>query len=319
MKTKRISLIILTLIITTGIVFCAESSMNENRSAIGIRLDSTPLPQLLVKHLGLKQGQGIRISNVMKNSAADEAGLERDDIVIRFQGKDITDPAAFTYEVREVGIGKEVPLDIIHLGQRKTVTLKLKAVITNPEWKYPDVPLLDQSFRPGGIFLLDPKTQDWTQVFEDQLPDDVKSDIYSNFKELYTSMYNINGKQYTVTIEGSPKDNDSSITVKIDNNEFKTTIGELDELPEDYQEAAKNAIENAKQKETNRIPMIFDDTGSNLTPRLLPDSPLLNTPDPYDSSLFQRMEEQMKQMQEQFKELEKSHQKLLKHLNQNKT
>lgn len=318
MKMKQISLIVLMIFFTTGIALCAESSTNENRSAIGIRLDSAPLPELLVKHLGLKPGQGLRIANVMKNSAADEAGLERDDIVIGFQGKDVSDAAALTNEVRQIGIGKEVSLEIIHLGQRKTVTLKLKAVITGtPEWKYPDEPQVEQFFQPGRIFRYIPDDNDWAQIFNNQIPNDVRANINSIFNEMYSSTYLINGKTYSVTIEGSPNDNASRITVKIDNNDYKTTIGEIDKMPKDYQEAAKKAIDNAKQKAKNHFPSFPDGFGSTIMPPLNSNGPQINTPNSSSDEFIQRMEEQMKQMQKQFRELEESHQRLLKRLDPN--
>jgi len=310
MKTKIIFLSALTLLFSTGIAFCAEPQKTETRSAIGIKVDSSPLPELLVKHLGLKQGQGRRIANILKNSAADEAGLERDDIITGYQGEDVYDGDVLTNAVHRAGIGTEVSLDIIHLGQRKTLKLKLKALTTGqPDWKYRDEPQVEQMFQPGRIFRFGPDDQDWTQIFDNQMPGNFRNNINSFFNELYSSYYNVNGKQYSVTIEGSPEDNDSKITVKIDNDEYKTKIGELDKLPEEYREAAKNAIENAKQKQSNRTfrsPNIPDDFGSNFLPRLRSDSPLLNVPDAFDGSIFQRMEEQMKQMQERMKELEKN-------------
>ncbi len=318
MKIKKINLIVLTLILITGIAFCVESQSENNRPVIGIALDTTPLPALLEKHLGLKPGQGIRIGNIMKGSSAEEEGLDVDDIVIALQGKDLFDRETLTNTVRQLGTGAEVPMEIIHLGQRKTVNLKLKPLSETSGWKYTNEPQVEKIFQPGRIFRFGPGDQDWTQIFEDQLPGDVRSNIFSNFSELYTSMFNINGKQYSITIEGSPENKDSKITVKIDSDEYKTTIGELDKLPKDYQEAAKNAIENAKQKETNRFPMFFDDTGSNLTPSLDPDFPLMNTPNLSGNPYFQRMEEQMRLMREQFRELEQSHQKLLDHLKQEK-
>ncbi len=318
MKTKKISLILLTLILIAGTAFCVESQSDDNRPVIGIALDTTPLPTLLTKHLGLKPGQGIRIGNIMKGSSAEEEGLDVDDIVIALQGKDLFDRETLTNTVRQLGAGTEVPMEIIHLGQRKTVNLKLKPLSETSGWKYTNEPQVEKIFQPGRIFRFGPGDQDWTQIFEDQLPGDVRSNIFTNFSELYTSMFNINGKQYTVTIEGSPENKESKITVKIDNDEYKTTIGELDKLPKDYQEAAKNAIENAKQKETNRIPMFFDDSGDSLMPSFDPDFPLMNTPNLSGNSYFQRMEEQMRLMREQFRELEKSHQNLLDHLKENK-
>jgi hypothetical protein len=316
MRNKKISIIILTLIFTAGIAFCVESQSDNNRPVIGIALDTTPLPELLTKHLGLKPGQGIRIANIMQGSSAEEQGLDVDDIVITLEGKDLYNRETLTNTVRQAGEGAEVSMEIIHLGQRRTVTLELKALKDTTGWKYMNKPQIERSFQPGRILRFDPGSQDWMQVFDEQIPENVKLNIHSNFNELYSSVNNINGKQYSVKIEGSPKDKDSKITVKIDNDEYTTTIGELDKLPQEYQEAAKNAIENAKQKETNRFPMFFDDSDNDLMPRLDMGSPGINIPNDIDSNpFFQRMEEQMKLMQEQFRDLKESHQKLLEHLN----
>ncbi|MBN2589219.1 MAG: PDZ domain-containing protein [Sedimentisphaerales bacterium] len=317
MRTKRISLIVLTLILTTGIAFCVESQPDDNRPVIGIILDTTPLPELLIKHLGLKSGQGIRISNIKKGSSAEEQGLDRDDIVIAIQGKDLFDRKTLTNTVRQAGVGAEISMEVIHLGQRKTINLKLKPSNNATGWKYQDEPQIEKSFLPGRIYRIGPGDEGWTQILGEQIPDDIKSSINTVFNEMYSSTSFIDGKMYSVTIKGSPKDNDSKITVKIDNDKYETTIGKLDELPSEYQEAAKNAIEKAKQKETTQIPMFFDDTGGNIMPRLNLDSPSINTPNTSSNPFFQRMEEQMRLMQGRFRELEQSHQKLLEHLNEN--
>ena len=318
MKTKHIIVIVSTLLFATGMAFCADSQSNGNQAVIGIGLDSAPLPDLLVKHLVLQPGQGIRISNIMKGSAADEAGLERDDILISFQGKDVYDRDALVNGVQKAGVGTEVSLQIIHLGQRKTVSLKLKAERETPEWKYAEEPQVEQFFQPGRIFRFTPGDQDWTQIFKDQIPGDVKSNINSFFNELYSYHYNSNGKQYSVTIEGSPDANDSTITIKIDKDQYKTTIGELDKIPEKYREAAKNAVKDAKEKQSGRAftaPSWPDEFGDNFMPKLRMDSPLLNTPDDFPNSFYKKMEEQMNQMQQRFKELQENQQKLMDQLN----
>lgn len=251
----------------------------------------------------------------MKGSAAEEAGLERDDILISFQGKDVYDRDALVKGVQDAGVGTEVSLQIIHLGQRKTVSLKLKALSETSGWKYPEEPQVEQFFQPGRIFRLNPGTRNWTQIFNDQIP----GDINSFFNELYSYHYNSDGKQYSVTIEGSPDANDSTITIKIDNDQYKTTIGELDKIPEKYREAAKNAVKDAKEKQSGRAftaPNWPDELGDNFMPKLRMDSPLLNTPDDFPNSFYKRMEEQMNQMQQRFKELQENQQKLMDRLNE---
>ena len=321
MKTKQISLIVSTILIITGIAFSANSQSDDNRPVIGILFDTSPLPELLNKHLGLKSGQGIRIANIMQGSGAEEKGLERDDIVIAFQGKELYDRETLTNKVKQLDVGSEVSMEIIHLGKRKEVTLKLKALKDTKGWKYEDEPQTDQFFQPGRIFSKGPGDDEWTQIFGTQIPGDVRMNMNSVFNEMYSSTYFINGKQYSVTIEGSPTDDKSKITVQINNDKYETTIGKMDEMPADYKSAAKKAIENAKQKSNmqfNSFPDGFG-MGNGFMSGININSPQINVPNSPMSPNIQRMQEQMRQMEDQFRQLEKSHQRLLEQLNQSQS
>ena len=334
MKIKHIIVMVTTLLFTTGMAFSAEPQPSDTRPVIGIALDAAPLPELLVKHLQLQPGQGIRIENVMKGSAAEEAGLERDDIVIGFDGKDLYDRQALIDAVQKAGVGAEISLQIIHLGQRKTVTLKTKAESASSGWEYAEEPQVEQYFQPGRVFRFAPGNQGWIQMFENQIPGDVRSNINSFFNEIYSFQYNSNGQQYSVTIEGDPNDNASMITINVDNDEYKTTIGELDKIPQKYQEAAKNAIADAKQKRSRSrafsVPTWPDQFGDNFimpqpmptpapgqSPRLRQQRvPQLRTPNTFPDSFYQGMQEQMNQMQQRFEEMQKRQQQMMDQLNQ---
>lgn len=109
---------------------------------IGVLLDPAPLPRLLTKHLGLGPNQGVRIRNVSVGSPADEIGLERDDIIIGFQGEDVLSVDAFISGVQAAGVGATVRLEVVHLGRRKTLECELQPVDRDPQWRYPPEPSL---------------------------------------------------------------------------------------------------------------------------------------------------------------------------------
>ena len=316
MKTRQIISIILILFVTNGLALCADSQTTDTRPAIGVGLDTNPLPALLVKHLGLKTGQGIRISNVMTGSPADKAGLEQDDIIISFEGQDVYDNETLINDVKQAGVGKEVSLGIIHLGQRKEIKLTLETVSGDIEWKYASEPQVEQSWQPGRVFRLNPDDQNWTQIFQNQIPGDIRSNIDTFFNETYSYFYNSNGKQYHVTIEGNPEDNASTITIDIDDDQYKTTIGELDKIPAEYKQAAKDAIENAKnnRRPANTFRSVPDDLNGTLIPDLRLQDPFGNTPFGFDNSVFERMQEQLRQMQQRMQELEQNQNNVLNRL-----
>ncbi len=314
MKTKNVALISFVVLLFVATTPSAELKAAEIRPYMGVWLDTSALPDLLIKHLGLSPDQGIRISNVHRNSSADKAGLERDDIIIGFEGKKVmsSESQEFIDEVRKAGIGTEVTLEIIHLGQRKTIKLKLEPFEGEREFKYPPEPEIFQSWRPGKVFRLKPGDKDWIEI---DLPFPEKS------LEVYAYHHSDDGKDYTITIEGNPEDEDAKITVRIGPDEYQTTLGKfiIDNLPEKYREVAQKALKNARKHSQQRIENKARDfynmfkpdelikhlnerTRFHLQP-LQPDLPKFS-PDP-DNQMFDKIEEQMRKLQERIEELEK--------------
>jgi hypothetical protein len=317
MKTKKIALIFCVVLLCGGTFLYAKSDSTEERARIGILLDNRPLPDLLVKHLRLEPGQGIRISNVQQNSPADKAGLERDDIIIGFEDEKIKSLEQLVDAVQEAGVGAEVSLEIIHLGQRKTVELQLEALKGEHGWKYPSEPEIFQSWRPGRMFRLKPGDNDWMEI---ELPFDEKS------LEVYDYHHSGDGEDYSITIEGNPDDEDSKITVRIGSDEYKTTIGEIDKLPEKYREVAQDALKKSQKHSEQRkkiitrkfdLPSMFksdelskyldkiDELNKHLRERsrfhVPQDLPKFGP----DNKMFDKIEEQMRKLQERVEELEK--------------
>ena len=254
MKAKNIILTIAMVLVWAGTTLAAETDSNDARPYIGVMLDAAPLPDLLVKHLNLEPGQGIRIANIHRGSPADKAGLERDDIIVSFEGSNVDDQQQFVRDVRKAGIGTEISLEIIHLGNRRIVKLTLEGLKGDSDLKYPPEPEIVQSWRPGKIFKLKPGDEDWMEVLRDNIPSDFDVNIKKFFNELYTYKHS-DGEDYTITIEGSPNDDDTTIIVKTGEKTYKTTLKEIDELPEKYQKPAEHAVKDArKATKSSKLP-----------------------------------------------------------------
>jgi len=338
MKTKKIALMFCVVLLCVSTALYAKSDSTKERARIGVLLDNTPLPDLLVKHLRLSPKQGVRISNVQRNSPADKAGLERDDIIIAFLGEKIEDYEQLVDAVQQAGVGAEVSLEIIHLGERKTVKLQLEALKGEPDFRYPPEPEIFQSWRPGRMFRFKPGDKDWMEM---ELPSDGKS------LDVYNYHYSDDGESYSITIEGDPDDEDALITVRIGRDEYQTAVGKIDELPEKYRKVAQKALENSRKQSLQRIKNktgksyfdymfkpdelakhsdMLDELAKHLKERtrvllqpdpndllkhleertrfhLQPDLPK-SIPDP-DNQMFDKIEEQMRKLQERIEEIEK--------------
>jgi hypothetical protein len=314
MKPKTITLIFALILLTAGAAAYADSGAPEGHAYIGVLLDPAPLPALLTKHLGLSPDQGIRIQNIDRNSPADKAGLERDDLIIGLNGKDVVDYNAFVDEIRKAGVGTEISLQIIHLGQRKTVTLTLEASKGDFDLKYPPEPDVVQSWRPGKIFRLRPGDENWMEMLQDGLGKDLDANVKRFFNELYTYHHTDgDGHEYTVTIEGNPNDDDSTISVQAGDNEYKTAIKEIDKLPEQYRESAEQAVKDAREAAKGRRfgfrtgpnSWRMPDGWKGRLDRMRPDMRSLVPPFEPGGPMFDRIEKQMKELQKRLDKLEK--------------
>ena len=333
MKTTFTILIAAIVLVSTGTAIHAEEESNSERPFMGVLIDRAPLPRLLSKHLGLPFGQGLRIQNVQKGSPADEAGLERDDLIIGFQGEDVHDYERFVEAIRKAGSDTEVSVRIIHLGVRKAVKLTLRPLEGNLEWKYPREPEAVQSWRPGRFFRLEPGEEGWKEMFKDGIPPDIDVDVKKFFNEVRT-YHHSNGEDYTVTIEGNPNDEDSTITVRIGDDEYTTTVNEIDKLPEKYRQAAAESLEKARKAPRKfsfrnrgfdldvlprRTPPDWKEYFDNLHPRNynpMPHIPLPHREEMLDKiqkqmrDLRKRLEEQEQRYRERFEKLEKYYDRL---------
>ena len=78
----------------------------------------------MMETFGLKTTGGALISDVVKGGPAAGAGFKRGDIVLAFNGKDITDAAMLRNLVSQSTIGKEA--DVVVLRDKNKITLRVK-------------------------------------------------------------------------------------------------------------------------------------------------------------------------------------------------
>ena len=320
--------IVLAVLVCFGGAARGESSAAEEQGYIGIRMDARALPDLLIKHLRLGEGQGVRIQNVGVGTPADGAGLERDDIIIALNGEPVTNNEIFAEAVQEAGAGAEVSLEIIHLGERKGVALKLASFDEDSQFeaKFPPEPEIVQSWQPGRIFQLQPELEQWIQM---EPPGGGMSTVLDEqlnrvFKEVYVYHYSTDGEGYTITIEGDPDNDDTEITVDAGDSHFKRPLKDIDKLPKEYREAAEEALKNARKTAADR------DNRRLLDRHVLPSVPdvkiwkdlqlkrdlpgRLRAPNlERREDVFERIEKQMRELQERIEQLEKERGKNSEH------
>ncbi len=293
------------------LVFGAMSRAEDQRPYLGLVLDGTPLPELLTKHLQLEPEQGVRIANIMIGGPAEKAGLDRDDLIIAFQGTKVTDRERFVDAVRGAGVGTEVTLEVIHLGQRKTVHLKLEAAPEekNMSWEYPPEPETFTPWHMGRIFKIGPDGRELLEVPFDRIPDLGKG-LRRFTRETYVYHNATDDGDYTITIQGDPADEDSELIVQAGDKKYPATIGSIESLPEKYREPARQAVKDAcaaSEKNVHARRFAWPESWGPEARRKffesLPQPDVQRLLEQKDQAL-ERLQKQMEQLQQRVKQME---------------
>jgi serine protease Do len=93
------------------------------RGWLGISIqDLTPE---LAKSVHVESLKGTLIADVVKGGPAEKAGLKKNDVVIAYRGKEISDSDALRNEVATTPIGQEVKVTILRNGKKEEFTVSI--------------------------------------------------------------------------------------------------------------------------------------------------------------------------------------------------
>ena len=89
------------------------------RGWLGVRIKS--VTEDIAETLGVKENSGALISSVTDDGPAKKAGIEAGDVVVKFDGRDVTSTRGLPRLVSQTPIGKTVDVEVMRKGQRRTL------------------------------------------------------------------------------------------------------------------------------------------------------------------------------------------------------
>ena len=90
---------------------------------LGVRLQD--VDEALAAALDLDDVEGVLISEVIEDSPAEAAGLQRGDLVLTINGREASDTEYFTRRVRRIDAGETATLEILRKGDAMTIDVAL--------------------------------------------------------------------------------------------------------------------------------------------------------------------------------------------------
>jgi serine protease Do len=80
----------------------------------------------LAKQFGLKEAKGALVSDVLKDTPADRAGLKRGDVVVTYNGHDVANAGQLRNLVAETVVGQQVTVVVIRDNRKKELSVKIE-------------------------------------------------------------------------------------------------------------------------------------------------------------------------------------------------
>lgn len=99
-----------------------KGKIDRNYNA-GFRIQG--IDDQIAKYLGLKNKDGVVVTQVQKGSNADEAGLKPEDVILTANGVKIRNEQDLILEVNDLRVGDKLTLKIVRGGSEKEIEIKL--------------------------------------------------------------------------------------------------------------------------------------------------------------------------------------------------
>jgi serine protease Do len=97
------------------------------RGWLGVNVQS--VTEDIAETYGIREGTGARVASLAENGPAAKAGILQDDVIVRFDGKDVSSMRGLPRLVSQTQIGKEVEVEVSRKGQRRTFRVTIGRLV----------------------------------------------------------------------------------------------------------------------------------------------------------------------------------------------
>ncbi len=93
------------------------------RGWLGVRIQ--PVDEKIAEYYDLDQEKGALVTEVFEGDPADEAGILPQDIILKVNGKQITDNRELSSIIANIPVGEKITIELLRDGRKKTMTVKI--------------------------------------------------------------------------------------------------------------------------------------------------------------------------------------------------
>jgi serine protease Do len=104
----------------TAVVSQLKEFGEVRRGWLGVKIQS--ISEDIAESLGVPENVGALVAGVTPDSPAAKAGIEAGDVILKFDGKDVTTMRGLPKIVAQTPINKSVQVEVLRQGEKKTLT-----------------------------------------------------------------------------------------------------------------------------------------------------------------------------------------------------
>lgn len=195
---KKYTCLLAIILLVGGIIYAQEKS--TKKAFLGVIAVS--IDEVLTSHLHLDKNSGYVLKMVLKNSAADKAGLKKNDIILKANGEALDSSRPLSELINKFKPEETVKFSILRAGKPEEVSVTLGE----------SVPQLVESDSPDRINIILPKS-DSTDSVQVQILEDLKEmkELENKIRESFKNKSLTMDKELQKTLDEMAKKNETHL------------------------------------------------------------------------------------------------------------
>lgn len=113
------------------VAIISETSENNPAAAPWLGIEIQDIDETIAEQLGLRNNNGVLVSKVIQGSPADNSGIKRGDVIVKFDHRSTEDASFLQNLIAKLSVGERVQVVVVRNGDSKSLYVKIGVTPTS--------------------------------------------------------------------------------------------------------------------------------------------------------------------------------------------